>query len=43
MAQGQAPVNHFGVMNRNDQPAAVVPDIEDDKTIDVVRVGKTGA
>lgn len=30
-------------MNRNNQPVAVVPDVENDKSIDVVRVGKTSA
>ena len=28
-------------MNRNDQAVAVVPDIEDDKAIDIVRIRKT--
>jgi hypothetical protein len=43
MPQGQTSVNHLGIVNRNDQPVTVVPDVEDDKTANVVRIGETGS
>jgi hypothetical protein len=29
-------------VDRNDEPITIVPDIEDYKTVNVVRIGKTG-
>ena len=41
MTQSQTPLDCFGVMRRGDQPVSVVPDVEDNKAIHIVGVGKT--
>ena len=43
MPLSQPFVDYLGIMNRYDQPIAIVPDIEDYKTIHAVRIGEAGS
>jgi len=43
MPRFQFSVNHFYIMHGGDEPEPVVPDVENDKTIYFVRIGKASA
>ena len=43
MTEGQTPSNHLCKMNRNDKPVPVMPDVEYNETVDIVRIGETSS